>query len=197
MAGRRPTAHRGLARTRSPTARGGCATRPPTEATRGRNGPRRPCRAGRRSCRRRSMSWRSHTPDAEHGLQPRPRDASPHAAARRTPGHLQRGTVQTENQPSAQQIGGRMTPSERQRGRPCVSPGSAGSRPSSSKAGSVSNAVIFVLGAGFLLAVTIHAMLGIWSIVHDLDLSHRAAHRLDHPRSGRSVRSRCSTAPRC
>ena len=43
----------------------------------------------------------------------------------------------------------------------------------------ISNPVIFVLEAGFLLAVTIHAMLGIRSILHDLDLSPRAARRLD------------------
>jgi succinate dehydrogenase hydrophobic anchor subunit len=43
----------------------------------------------------------------------------------------------------------------------------------------ISNPVIFVLEAGFLLAVTIHAMLGIRSILHDLDLSHRATRRLD------------------
>ena len=44
----------------------------------------------------------------------------------------------------------------------------------------ISNPVIFVLEAGFLLAVTIHAMLGIRSILHDLDLSDRATRRLDH-----------------
>ena len=43
----------------------------------------------------------------------------------------------------------------------------------------ISNPVIFVLEAGFLLAVTIHAMLGIRSILHDLDLSHRATRRLE------------------
>jgi succinate dehydrogenase hydrophobic anchor subunit len=43
----------------------------------------------------------------------------------------------------------------------------------------ISNPVIFVLEAGFLLAVTIHAMLGIRSILHDLDLSPRATRRLD------------------
>ena len=43
----------------------------------------------------------------------------------------------------------------------------------------ISNPVIFVLEAGFLLAVTIHAMLGIRSILHDLDLSPRANRRLD------------------
>jgi len=43
----------------------------------------------------------------------------------------------------------------------------------------IANPVIFVLEAGFLLAVTIHAMLGIRGILHDLDLSPRAARRLD------------------
>ena len=43
----------------------------------------------------------------------------------------------------------------------------------------IANPVIFVLEAGFLLAVTIHAMLGIRSILHDLDLSTRASRRLD------------------
>ena len=43
----------------------------------------------------------------------------------------------------------------------------------------ISNPVIFVLEAGFLLAVTIHAMLGIRSILRDLDLSPRLNRRLD------------------
>ena len=43
----------------------------------------------------------------------------------------------------------------------------------------ISNPVIFILEAGFLLAVTIHSMLGIRSILHDLDLSHPATRRLD------------------
>jgi succinate dehydrogenase hydrophobic anchor subunit len=43
----------------------------------------------------------------------------------------------------------------------------------------IANPVIFALEAGFLLAVTIHAMLGIRGILHDLDLSPRAARRLD------------------
>jgi len=43
----------------------------------------------------------------------------------------------------------------------------------------IANPVIFVLEAGFLFAVTIHAMLGIRGILHDLDLSPRAARRLD------------------
>ncbi len=43
----------------------------------------------------------------------------------------------------------------------------------------ISNPVIFVLEAGFLVAVTIHAMLGIRGVLHDLDLSSRSARRLD------------------
>jgi succinate dehydrogenase/fumarate reductase cytochrome b subunit len=43
----------------------------------------------------------------------------------------------------------------------------------------IGNPVIFVLETGFLFAVTIHAMLGIRGIMHDLDLSPRAARRLD------------------
>jgi len=43
----------------------------------------------------------------------------------------------------------------------------------------IANPVIFILEAAFLLAVTIHAMLGIRGILHDLDLSARAARRLD------------------
>ncbi len=43
----------------------------------------------------------------------------------------------------------------------------------------IANPVIFVLEAGFLIAVTIHAMLGIRSVLHDLDLSPRATRRLD------------------
>ncbi len=43
----------------------------------------------------------------------------------------------------------------------------------------VANPVIFVLEAGFLVAVAIHAMLGIRSILHDLDLGPRLARRLD------------------
>lgn len=43
----------------------------------------------------------------------------------------------------------------------------------------IANPVIFVLETGFLFAVTIHAMLGIRGILHDLDLSHRAQRRLD------------------
>jgi succinate dehydrogenase hydrophobic anchor subunit len=43
----------------------------------------------------------------------------------------------------------------------------------------ISNPVIFVLEAGFLVAVAIHAMLGVRSVVHDLDLSARGVRRLD------------------
>ena len=43
----------------------------------------------------------------------------------------------------------------------------------------IANPVIFVLETAFLFAVTIHAMLGIRGILHDLDLSPRAARRLD------------------
>ena len=43
----------------------------------------------------------------------------------------------------------------------------------------IANPIIFILEAGFLLAVTIHAMLGIRGILHDRDLSARAERRLD------------------
>jgi len=43
----------------------------------------------------------------------------------------------------------------------------------------IANPVIFILEAAFLVAVTIHAMLGIRGILHDRDLSARAEHRLD------------------
>jgi succinate dehydrogenase hydrophobic anchor subunit len=43
----------------------------------------------------------------------------------------------------------------------------------------VANPVIFVLEAAFLVAVTIHAMLGIRGILRDRDLSPRGARRLD------------------
>lgn len=43
----------------------------------------------------------------------------------------------------------------------------------------IANPVIFVLETGFLFAVTVHAMLGIRGILHDLDLSPRATRRLD------------------
>ena len=43
----------------------------------------------------------------------------------------------------------------------------------------IANPIIFILEAGFLLAVTIHAMLGIRGILHDRDLSARAQRSLD------------------
>lgn len=43
----------------------------------------------------------------------------------------------------------------------------------------VSNPIIFILEAGFVFAVTVHAMLGIRGILHDRDLSDRAQRRLD------------------
>ena len=43
----------------------------------------------------------------------------------------------------------------------------------------IGNPVIFVLEACFLVAVAIHAMLGIRSVLHDLDLSPAASRRLD------------------
>lgn len=43
----------------------------------------------------------------------------------------------------------------------------------------VGNPVIFVLESCFVFAVTIHAMLGIRGILHDLDLVPRTARRLD------------------
>jgi succinate dehydrogenase hydrophobic anchor subunit len=43
----------------------------------------------------------------------------------------------------------------------------------------VANPVIFVLEAGFLFAVTIHAMLGIRGVLHDLDLSSKTKRRVD------------------
>jgi len=43
----------------------------------------------------------------------------------------------------------------------------------------VGNPVIFVLESCFVFAVTIHAMLGIRGILHDRDLTARAARRLD------------------
>ena len=43
----------------------------------------------------------------------------------------------------------------------------------------VSNPVIFVLESCFVFAVTIHAMLGIRGILHDLDLVPRTSRRLD------------------
>jgi succinate dehydrogenase hydrophobic anchor subunit len=43
----------------------------------------------------------------------------------------------------------------------------------------ISNPVIFVLEAAFLVAVTIHGMLGIRGVLHDRDLSPQGARRLD------------------
>ena len=43
----------------------------------------------------------------------------------------------------------------------------------------VANPVIFILEAGFLFAVTIHAMLGIRGVLHDLDLSSKTKRRVD------------------
>lgn len=43
----------------------------------------------------------------------------------------------------------------------------------------IANPIIFLLEAGFLFAVTIHAMLGIRGILHDRDLSAAAERRLD------------------
>ena len=43
----------------------------------------------------------------------------------------------------------------------------------------IGNPVIFVLEAGFVFVVTIHAMLGIRGILHDLDLGPRSRRRLD------------------
>jgi succinate dehydrogenase hydrophobic anchor subunit len=43
----------------------------------------------------------------------------------------------------------------------------------------IANPVIFVLEAGFLFAVTVHAMLGIRSVLQDFDLSPPAERRLD------------------
>jgi len=43
----------------------------------------------------------------------------------------------------------------------------------------IANPVIFVLESAFLFAVTIHAMLGIRGVLHDLDLSPRTERRLD------------------
>jgi succinate dehydrogenase hydrophobic anchor subunit len=43
----------------------------------------------------------------------------------------------------------------------------------------VSNPVIFVLEAAFLVVVTIHAMLGLRGVLHDLDPSARTRLRID------------------
>ena len=43
----------------------------------------------------------------------------------------------------------------------------------------IANPVIFILESGFLFAVTIHAMLGVRGVLHDLDLSPRTQRRID------------------
>lgn len=43
----------------------------------------------------------------------------------------------------------------------------------------ISTPIIFVLECGFLFAVTIHAMLGLRSVLHDLDLRPRVKRRID------------------
>ena len=43
----------------------------------------------------------------------------------------------------------------------------------------IANPIIFVLETGFLLAVTVHGMLGIRGILHDLDLSPRTQRPID------------------
>ena len=43
----------------------------------------------------------------------------------------------------------------------------------------IANPVIFVVECGFLFALVIHGMLGVRSILHDLDLRARTKHRLD------------------
>ena len=43
----------------------------------------------------------------------------------------------------------------------------------------IANPVIFILESGFLFAVTIHAMLGVRGILHDLDLNPRTQRRID------------------
>jgi len=43
----------------------------------------------------------------------------------------------------------------------------------------IANPVIFVIECGFLFAVAIHAMLGVRSILHDLELRARTKRRLD------------------
>ena len=43
----------------------------------------------------------------------------------------------------------------------------------------IGNPVIFVLEAAFLVAVTIHAMLGVRGVLHDLDPSATARRRID------------------
>ena len=43
----------------------------------------------------------------------------------------------------------------------------------------IANPVIFILESGFLFAVTIHAVLGVRGVLHDLDLSPRTHRRID------------------
>jgi succinate dehydrogenase hydrophobic anchor subunit len=43
----------------------------------------------------------------------------------------------------------------------------------------IGNPVIFVLEGAFLVAVTIHAMLGVRGVLGDLDLSHKSRQRVD------------------
>ena len=43
----------------------------------------------------------------------------------------------------------------------------------------IANPIIFVLETGFVLAVTVHAMLGIRGILHDLDLRAKTKQRVD------------------
>ena len=52
----------------------------------------------------------------------------------------------------------------------------------------ISNPVIFVIEGGFLVAVTIHGMLGLRGILHDLDPSPRA-------RAGSTACCGCSAPP--
>jgi succinate dehydrogenase hydrophobic anchor subunit len=44
----------------------------------------------------------------------------------------------------------------------------------------IGNPVIFVLEAAFLVAVTIHAMLGVRGVLHDLDPSTKTRRGIDH-----------------
>jgi succinate dehydrogenase hydrophobic anchor subunit len=43
----------------------------------------------------------------------------------------------------------------------------------------IGNPIIFVLESAFLFAVTIHGMLGLRSVLHDLDLTARTKRRID------------------
>jgi succinate dehydrogenase hydrophobic anchor subunit len=43
----------------------------------------------------------------------------------------------------------------------------------------IANPVIFVLESAFLVAVTIHAMLGVRGVLHDLNLNHKSQRRID------------------